>query len=67
MILRALFFGNNEELGKKGIFGQPPSRDRRKWDTGLFKTSGGFIDNWSGKRKTASIPRCYYCCERQRG
>jgi len=26
MILRALFFQNNEELGEKGILGQPPSR-----------------------------------------
>jgi len=23
--LRALFFGNSEEFGQKGIFGQPPS------------------------------------------
>ena len=30
MILRALFFVNNEEFGEKGILGQPPRRSYKQ-------------------------------------
>jgi hypothetical protein len=36
VILRALFFKNNEELGEKGILGQPPRKDENRSSSFLY-------------------------------